>query len=140
MIGFRLGLEYLALKLITTLPATVSSEHAHAHKFCTRRRRGSPQGSPLALLSIMSLMLLVLVFSMVRDGYTQTYDWDDRGYVLYCPCMGAYIAFWCTMFTAHFTIGRFGNQAAHLLGALRFAKELNRTLAVPPWRSYVRQV
>ncbi len=61
---------------------------------------------------------------------------DPKGYILYCPCMGRFVMFSNFNLTNAHISGRFGNQADQLLGALAFARGLDRTLVLPGWVEY----
>jgi len=71
------------------------------------------------LIPLIPLLILLLPYcpsNCLSDGF----DVDPEGYVMFCPCMG-----------------RFGNQIAQFLGAMSFAKALNRTLILPHFVEYI---
>ncbi|KAI6244198.1 GDP-fucose protein O-fucosyltransferase 1 [Aphelenchoides fujianensis] len=64
---------------------------------------------------LVGLVLLPFFLGEVIAG-----DRNEReGFVLFCPCMG-----------------RFGNQVETFLGTFQFAKQLNRTLVLPPFLEF----
>ena len=80
------------------------------------KRNVKDLSSPHALLIFFLLHSSINTPATGSDGF----DVDPEGYMMFCPCMG-----------------RFGNQIAQFLGAMSFAKALNRTLILPHFIEYI---
>ena len=66
------------------------------------------------------VIFLLLALHSPSSSSGSDFDVDPEGYVMFCPCMG-----------------RFGNQIAQFLGAMSFAKAINRTLVLPHFVEYI---
>lgn len=60
------------------------------------------------------IYVVILLLSCFQFTIGDKFEIDPNGYIVFCPCMG-----------------RFGNQMEQFLGALNFARDVDRTLVLP---------
>ncbi|XP_071964658.1 GDP-fucose protein O-fucosyltransferase 1-like isoform X2 [Antedon mediterranea] len=73
----------------------------------------------MASIGFKAGLLLVVLLKICSGRNLLQHEWDPKGYVMYCPCMG-----------------RFGSQVDQFLGACHFAKTIGRVLVIPKFIEY----
>ncbi len=73
----------------------------------------------MALSILRSIVLCNLILFATAGLFSSDAEVDENGYILFCPGMGG-----------------FDNQVEQFLGAVDFAKALDRTLVLPYWIEY----